>query len=802
MAEETQKSRRVKRGALVAPNLAGTTRFSWFYLLPAAVAAGMGGGGRESLTAAVLLSVGLAIFLDHSVLIPRPALQWTLLGLAGWGLTAFLPQICTLRAPPEWRTALTGDLGVPLPSTAAPQPWMVLEQWLLLLAGCLLAVHLAAHSFSQGARRKLLQGAVALVAGIALASIACYAMGWKMPGWQSATGFGPFPNRNQSGNLFAVPIVVATALAFEAFSARRPRWGAVWTSAAVILLAAVVLTTSRAALGIAFGSILLWSAYTMMVSGMRASKVVVVFSLLLLCAGGVLAFGGKTIERILPKQGIAEAQPNFRPGMAKDVLKMSMASPLLGVGLANFEAVFPFYRVASASEERVLHPDSDWLMTLAEMGWPGLLLAAAALAIALRAVFPLAPGSQRSLRGAAAIAAISFAVHGAFDISGHRPGTVFLGIAFAACALHSGEFRKPLPAIAAKLLRAGGLILALLGGIVAGSAAGLWSLPTRGMLEKLQHESQEALKIGDTPSAIDSASRAIALSPMRWQPYYQRAAAEVLEQKLWDARLDFRRARFLEPFHANVPLSEAAIWWRTLPMASFAAWREALHRTRRKPEDMLGAIFPLTNGDPRWNEQILALSQVRREIWIRAMELLNEEQFATALEEQLAEDPRLAFLTAAERKHLFALWEARLGRSHLVQAIRRQPAWESEGWFWLARDQAQNASPQEAYATALRFVILPATPISILSGTAEEYERRWLLEQDNFDIPLALVRYYREQNRLEEALTVLARVQSLPAPIQAPPYFLYMKAETEAALKRWDEAWKSMETYVRRAGAQ
>src|SRR5262249_11664127 len=92
--------------------------------------------------------------------------------------------------------------------------------------------------------------------------------------------------------------------------------------------------------------------------------------------------------------------------------------------------------------------------------------------------------------------------------------------------------------------------------------------------------------------AINLTTRALTWTPLDWELYYLRGAAEVAqrepEQKALD---DFRRARFLEPNSESVPLQEGFVWLRTRPDLAEAAWREALRRAGSQRTDVFRNIM-------------------------------------------------------------------------------------------------------------------------------------------------------------------------------------------------------------------
>ena len=99
-----------------------------------------------------------------------------------------------------------------------------------------------------------------------------------------------------------------------------------------------------------------------------------------------------------------------------------------------------------------------------------MVLAIAGIVILVRRVFPLQEGTNQRFRLAALVAALLFAFHGVFDVSGHRVGTAFAGVFFFGMAL-----RRPAQLRASawtpRLFRFGGLAF-----LIAGLA---WVVATR-----------------------------------------------------------------------------------------------------------------------------------------------------------------------------------------------------------------------------------------------------------------------------------------------------------------------------------
>ena len=117
---------------------------------------------------------------------------------------------------------------------------------------------------------------------------------------------------------------------------------------------------------------------------------------------------------------------DLRPRIWRDTLALVSDSRWCGAGLGNSQALFSFFRAESLTQSAVIHPESDWLLIVAEIGWPRAALALVAIGIVLAGALPLERNSQWRLRSAAAAAAVAAVIHGFVDVPGHRLGSVFV----------------------------------------------------------------------------------------------------------------------------------------------------------------------------------------------------------------------------------------------------------------------------------------------------------------------------------------------------------------------------------------
>src|SRR5947208_14868083 len=105
---------------------------------------------------------------------------------------------------PEWRALLVNDFGIQLPSTLTPQPWITLGYLVSFVAGLSWLYIVSTQDLELHEVRfqlRLFTSGIALLAAIC---IALYLARTKIPFWHNEQNFGPFPNRNQTGDLFEI----------------------------------------------------------------------------------------------------------------------------------------------------------------------------------------------------------------------------------------------------------------------------------------------------------------------------------------------------------------------------------------------------------------------------------------------------------------------------------------------------------------------------------------------------------------------------------------------------------------------
>jgi O-antigen ligase len=234
--------------------------------------------------------------------------------------------------------------------------------------------------------------------GIVLLAAICIALYWAHTTplfWHNEENFGPFPNRNQSGDLFGLAGIMVLACAQDDLRRRRKLW-IIWILALVVVVVATMLSFSRSGFAILFVGSAFWlGAFALRQPSRSPLALGVSFALLVITALAV--FDGQIFERFRLRD-FGGISMDFRWRIFQDTFRLIRNSPWCGIGFGNFESIFAIFRSASPGDPRALHPESDWLWLWAELGWPVVALMIVGIALLVKRVFPLRVGTNHGYR--------------------------------------------------------------------------------------------------------------------------------------------------------------------------------------------------------------------------------------------------------------------------------------------------------------------------------------------------------------------------------------------------------------------
>jgi O-antigen ligase len=757
-------------------------------LLPV-LACFLGGATEKWAEGIVFIVLGLLLVARPPRFSLGPATNVTLFALLVLAAMALLPDRWFFV--PAWRQALVNDFGISLATSVSPQPW--------LTAGCLISVigglswlyFVATQELELRAVRSQLRFFAAGVVILASISVLFYWSHFNLPFWVSRRGFGPFPNRNQTANVFALTAIVILACGQDDFRKGKKRW-LFWVVGLGLIVNALVLSFSRAGILILVAGSALWLGIFAL-RQRSISRIALGISFVLLLLTALLVFGGETLERFhLRNVANVGVSTDFRWQIFRDTFQLIRNSPWCGIGLGNFESVFAIFRDASFTNTRALHPESDWLWLWSEAGWPALIIVILGLALLVRRIFPLQEGTNQRYRLATLIAAFLFAIHGIIDVSGHRVGTVFAGIFLLGLSLH-----QPLCLKSSRVI----VVLSRIVGLVLFSAGISWVVAARGAkllpgsvgVTSAKQLSAAASRAGDFSQSIRLTSQALAWAPLDWQLYFARALAEIGAKQPSEALDDFRRARFLEPNSYDVPLAEGNVWLLSRPALAPTAFREALRRAGTRRRDVYSGMLnteSLRNPEVARILEEVGLSEP--DLAIAYLSNVSGETFRRGLEQFLKTDPDLASLTDPQKLALFELWSERGDLEELVRLVQQHPDWTRYAWLGIAKYDAGKQDFRSACNLIDRFGDPVAMPRISGEASLDELEKRFHATPDNFLVGYGLYQAQMERGRVDDALLTVRHFSERPG---SPAYFRYLEAKGWAARQNWERAWKAWLAY-------
>jgi O-antigen ligase len=690
---------------------------------------------------------------------------------------------------PEWRAAFVNEFAMQLPSTLTPQPWITLSYLVSFAAGLSWLYLVSTQDLALREARFQLRLFTSAIVVLAAICIAFYLTRITPSFWHNEQNFGPFPNPNQTADLFALTAIVIFACVQDDFRKRRKRWIA-WILALVLIATAIVLNSSWSGIAIfVVGSAFWLSALTFR----KPSRLALIVFFLFLLLSALLVFSEQTIQRFhLRDLGSSGVSSDLRWRIFHDTFGLIRDSPWCGIGFGNFESIFAVFRNASLSDSRALHPGSDWLWLWTEVGWPAVLLTVLGTALLVNRVFPLREGTNQRYRLAALIAALLFAIRGIVDVSGHQVGTAFAAIFLLGLALH-----RPLSLKANRLVpilfRIIGLGLLAAGLSMVVAARGQKLLPGSVGVSSAKRLSALADRGREFSETIALTTQALQWAPLDWQLYLARAIAEVELQQTTNAVDDFRRARFLEPIAYEVPLAEGNVWLPYRPVLAVTAWREALRRAGPlRPQVYASMLSDASLKNTEVSSTLEAIGLSERDLVLPYLNRISDASFNRVLAQLLRNDPNLRLFSEIEKLALFTLWSEHGDPEEIARAVEQHPEWLRYAWAGMATYQAGKKDFRAAYELAQRYGEPVALPLVAANLSLQDLEKRFHDAPYHYGIGYELYRAQIQNGRLDDALLTARHFSERP---NSPAYFHFLEAQCWAEKQDWERAWNAWQKF-------
>ena len=764
-------------------------------LVGASAAVFISGSEEEWANIAFLASSGLALL----ILRPSTGPGWApvMLGVFFLAATAasFLPS--ETFAVPGWRKLLNEGGVLQLGATVTPQPWFSVFWWGLLVCSCLVGMCLLTAALDEDGLAAFLRAVCVVVAVYTVVSIADYHTAWSYP-FGGGAPFGLLPNKNHTATLLVVGAVTSFGLMFWEVS-RGSRAAAFLAAlcAAPPLAALLIFSNARAGVVFLLFGLIVWAAG----AGQEQARktLLIAVGALVVFAGALFLAGGSEVrdrlQKLVQSAAVADAGESdgsasvadidFRLPVFRDTWRMIREQPIAGVGLGQFEYVFPQYRDETVRAARVLHPESDWLMVAAESGLPAAVLLGGLVVWYVLRSWRGRTGPAGLLHWTAASAVLAVVAHGIVDVPWHRASVGWFLLVIAAVALPSTGKALRHPALARILPVMVGLLLFAVAGFLVREKMGESSFVSPLFWPRY---GEQMAKLGQKmryEEGLALAKKALAVFPLESEAHYWALAfarGDDRESDVYTAA-----GRQVEPVLPQFAVSQAALWKNFDESREAEAWVEAVRRAgviderrnsvmRSDAESMLEQAMRNLAGKPNAQRVLqvsFANSPALTAVWVRHAdasvvdEFLGQKADVRAWLDGLPEDARGKILQR---------WSALpSGWAAVAYMETRSAAGGSAYWRQLSGYYAKAGDKQRAVAT-----VAAAEGVSLEAPSTDGDFGRQLADLQKQGNPVAVRRLLKEAAEGKKA----------------DPEELRVAVTWFAAAGDWEMAWKAASRLV------
>ena len=741
-------------------------------------------------------ALGLALLLSGTALVIHPPSRGLgklgdlgVFGLLICLLLAFVPQLYWPTA--DWRVDAVESLGLNLPPSLSVQPWISFEAWLMALAAFAWFYAALEWKINLPGRRWLFFWLSILLSVIAGIVVCGNLLGARYPGAEESGAFSFFPSPQQTANFLLMGGIATFAYAMEGVRTRNPL-PLVGVPASALCLGGLFLVGSPVVALLYFAGNGLWLLASLRLRSWPR-PFVIGLPLAIIAFSLILVTSDRAMELI---SNFATSDQQLNQGdqlkIFQDTTKLVLDAPLSGFGLGSFSVVFPQYREASANYLPILHPQSDFLWLASEGGF---------LAIGFLALFltgyafrcrGITEGGSANYRLFALSAVIIFLLHGLVDVPGHRPGTVYFAILFAALALPSRDSSKiGLPVTLWRIL---GVTLIAFGLMWLGAAAFKFPWHSSVRLAHYKEDIKSHVLASDYNAASSAVNEWLALSPLDWRGYFQRA--ELILSNTGDqeeASADFTRARFVEPIRGVVSYEEGIVWLPIKPARAISVWRETF---LREMEDMNSTFDRMLEQAVSFEmrKKMARLSEINPHFRARFLSSLKGEALISEISYELSKDPLLSDFDRAQRSRIVENW-IKNGDLRSANAFLSEYEESLDNIWWLRSLSFQEqANFQEAIDLIRKNIDAPKLPKMQKDEVAYALLlREYAVAPNDTEKGIAVIYVYVEQGDYGKALLIIDRLLEGDTP---PLYLYYWRGECLYYLQEYAESWGAFGDYL------
>lgn len=749
-------------------------------------------GGTESAVVSAFAVIAPGVFLIYCP--PNLSLgRYLHLGMAILLVAAFLSLLPQFYWPdPAWRKAAVDVFSMKLPFLLSVQPLKSWECFVMLSAGLSWFYVLATIKLNSEGWRWFFCALSLMMLGFALFFIVGTLNRWGLVALDSKSGFSFFMEPDITANFLALGGLGCACYGLRGVR-KRKLVNLFCMLVSVICVTALFVGQVGAGLMLFFVGLLVWfTAVLIRTPRSKLKKYIlpVLVSLIVLWVvlpGGTL---GRVVTIIMetPQSGVSLRVPVYL-----DCLELIAESPIAGIGLGNFSAVFPQYRIFSRSPDQVNFPQSDFLWFLSEGG----LISLVGLVICLFGYFRISKknksGSNMRYRRIVFLGAFLFFLHALIATPAHRPGPMYLALLFAGLAVPTESLKQSrMPSRWWRFI--GGFLL--LNGLfwVAGDV-----LQFGTHSQTIRRQAEVKMLSGNVDSPVEdkdfALKKALRWSPLDWRLHHERGKWALSTFGDTDAAMsDFRRAAFCQPVFSEVCFEEGLQWVKYDLTNTSAAWLSALYRMSNDPIAMFQGMLEGAKGNPLMIDRMKLLSYFdsvyRREY------LLSKE--GSSLLKEITDDfsshPSLSYFSARDRSIVVSHWLKYADVKDVEAFMARYGSDFMDAWYI----EAQLLSRKADFIAAVELLLenIKRFDISIKETTEKDLarlERSYAVLPGDLTRGLELLEVYLSTEDYKKALIL---TDSLIESGMVNPEIYYWRAEVLRRLGDYSDSWFAFVEYL------
>jgi tetratricopeptide (TPR) repeat protein len=404
------------------------------------------------------------------------------------------------------------------------------------------------------------------------------------------------------------------------------------------------------------------------------------------------------------------------------------------------------------------------------------------------------------LRNAFAISVLLASLHGIVDVPNHTPGYGLLSALMLGLALRNGGHSQ-----AGRTLVLGnrlmGVLILVFGSIQLCIALGNPIVPGLSSARLLAEQARIFSSSGRSADALQSINGAIAMNPLDWTHYFQRAQVHLnLKDSESKALMDFGRARAIQPHLSRLCFVEGQIWKNRNPDFAIAAWAEVLRRHPTDANAWYQAMLGECGGSSDFSNGLAKLARTPMQklaylSWSHAYDRSSTDGFKERLATFVSDPRNIDSLDLEGRMLLFRIWSQHGDRSELVRRLESNLVWQQDGWQILCNEYARDGKYEEAIKMAKRYELPPTSPSITGLMPVNQLEQNFLFNPTDARRGIDLYFGYKSRGEWTQALATLEKVAALPT---APNYLSYEMASIYAEKEDFRRAWELMLQYLSR----